>query len=187
MAEPKFDPWTHVRTIHDLAGDEVISALQKEIRRGNVENAAMLAYEMVATSPEFEEKLWDRLAVISVEDIGFGEVNAPLLIHALDELKEHFDYGVGDRVLFALHAVRYLASRKKDRGSDEMLSWIKYAVTQQNARPSIPDYALDMHTARGRALGRGVEHFLNQGAQVAPEWEERDKSYREKLLQVMRD
>jgi replication-associated recombination protein RarA len=187
MADMKFDPWTRVRTMHDLPADEVISALQKEIRRGNVENAVMLAYEMIATSPELEQKLWDRLAVISVEDIGFGEVNAPLLIHALEELSHHFDYGAGDRALFAVHAVRYLASCQKDRSSDEMLSWIKYAVTDQNARPSIPDYALDMHTTRGKALGRGVKHFLEQGAQVAPEWAERDKTYREKLLQVMKD
>ena len=78
MAEQNFDPWTWALTIHDLAADEVISALQKEIRRGNEENSAMLAYEMVATSPELERKLWDRLAVISVEDIGFGEGNVPL-------------------------------------------------------------------------------------------------------------
>ena len=70
----------------------------------------MLAYEMVATSPEMERKLWDRLAVISVEDVGFGEVNAPVFIHALEELSRHFDYGAGDRQLFAIHAVRYLAT-----------------------------------------------------------------------------
>jgi replication-associated recombination protein RarA len=187
MTDAIFDPWTRIRTLHDLPADEVISALQKEIRRGNVENAAMLAYEMVATSPELERKLWDRLAVISVEDIGFGEVNAPLLIHALEELSHHFDYGTGDRALFAIHAVRYLATRQKDRSSDEMLNWIKYSVNKQNARPSIPDYAVDMHTARGSELGRGLRHFLEQGAQIAPEWSERDKTYREKLLELIDD
>lgn len=40
------DPWTQVKTRHDLAADQVISALQKEIRRGHTENAALLAYEM---------------------------------------------------------------------------------------------------------------------------------------------
>ncbi len=187
MADVGFDPWTRVRTLHDMPADEVISALQKEIRRGNVENAAMLAYEMVATSPELEQKLWDRLAVISVEDIGFGEVNAPLMIHALEELSHHFGYGAGDRVLFAIHAVRYLASRQKDRSSDEMLNWIKYAITHENARPVIPDYALDMHTARGNQMGHGVRHFLEHGAQISPEWAERDTTYREKLLKVIQD
>jgi len=187
MAEQPFDPWTQVRTLHDLAADEVISALQKEIRRGNEENAAMLAYEMVSTSPELEHKLWDRLAVISVEDIGFGEVSAPVLLHALEELSHHFEYGAGDRALFAIHAVRYLATRQKDRSSDEMLNWLKFATANQGALPVIPDYALDMHTARGNAMGRGLPHFLEQGAQVAPEWSQRDQTYRNRLLDALKD
>lgn len=186
MTEP-FDPWTRARTVHDLAADEVISALQKEIRRGNQENAAMLAYEMVATSPELERKLWDRLAVISVEDVGFGELDAPVLIHALETLSHRFEYGAGDRTLFAIHAVRYLATRQKDRSSDEMLNWLKRAVEQEGARPTIPDYALDMHTARGREMGRGVSHFMHEGAQINPEWSGRDKTYRERLLQVLKE
>ena len=52
MATGNVDPWVKVRTRHDFAADEVISALQKEIRRGNTENAALLAYEMATTSPE---------------------------------------------------------------------------------------------------------------------------------------
>jgi replication-associated recombination protein RarA len=64
------DPWVDVKTRHGLAADEVISALQKEIRRGQVENAALLAYEMVTTSPELEAFLWRRLLVISIEDPG---------------------------------------------------------------------------------------------------------------------
>ncbi len=187
MAQPNFDPWSHSRTRHDLPADEVISALQKEIRRGNQENAAMLAYEMIVTSPELERKLWDRLAVISVEDVGMGEPHAPMLIHALEELSRHFQYGAGDRALFAIHAVRYLATRPKDRSSDEMLGWIRYTLMNQGTLPVIPDYAVDMHTARGAAMGRGMRHFLEEGAQVSPEWAERDKTYRERLLELTRD
>ena len=42
MAKDKRDPWVSVRTRHDFAADEVISALQKEIRRSNTENAALI-------------------------------------------------------------------------------------------------------------------------------------------------
>jgi replication-associated recombination protein RarA len=185
MSRGVFDLWARARTVHDLPADEVISALQKEIRRGNVENAAMLAYEMLATSPELERKLWDRLAVISVEDVGFGQVNAPILIHALEELSNHFAYGEGDRALFAIHAVRYLASSQKDRSSDEMLGWIRNAVEKEGARPAIPDYALDMHTTRGSAMGRGLRHFMEVGAQVSPEWAERDKAYRARMMELL--
>ncbi len=75
------DPWTRVQTRHGFAADEVISALQKEIRRGQAENAALLAYEMMTTSAELEAKMWQRLLVISVEDIGWGDVQAPNLVY----------------------------------------------------------------------------------------------------------
>lgn len=182
-----FDPWTQVKTIHGLAADEVISALQKEIRRGNAENACLLAYELVATSEDLERKLWDRLCVISVEDVGFGEPAAPVLIEALERMTHRYRYGEGDRALFAIHATRYLAARQKDRSSDEMLNWIKRAMEDEGLRPAIPDYALDMHTARGQAMGRGVRHFLEEGARVAPELANRDAHYREKLLQQIGD
>ena len=38
------DPWVNVKTFNGFQADHVISALQKEIRRGNTENAALLAY-----------------------------------------------------------------------------------------------------------------------------------------------
>jgi replication-associated recombination protein RarA len=176
-----FDPWTQVKTIHGFAVDEVISALQKEIRRGNVENAALLALEMVDTSSDLERKLWDRLCVISVEDIGFGDPQAPVLIHALESMTHRYHYGEGDRALFAIHAVRYLATRHKDRSSDEMLNWMRQAMND-GLRPVIPEYALDMHTARGQQMGRDVKHFLEQGAQISPELPDRERRYREQLL-----
>src|SRR5436190_8947307 len=102
------DPWTRVRTANDLPADEVISALQKEIRRGNTENAALIAYEMLITSPEMEAYLWGRLQVISVEDVGTGNVNVPVLIETLFHMHSRFPRTQGDRFLFAIHAVRVL-------------------------------------------------------------------------------
>jgi replication-associated recombination protein RarA len=175
VTEHRSDPWTRVRTAHGLAADEVISALQKEIRRGNVENAALLAYEMAHTSPELELYLWDRLSVISVEDVGFGDVLAPILIRSLEQLSHRFERHRGDRYLFVIHAVRYLASRLKDRSTDEMYNWMAHVVEEQGLLPEIPDYALDMHTARGRTMGRGKRHFLEIGALVSPEQPDRTR------------
>jgi len=74
-SEHRRDPWVDVRTRHDFPADEVISALQREIRRGNTESGALLAYEMVTTSPEMEAYLWRRLLAISVEDVGLGSAS----------------------------------------------------------------------------------------------------------------
>jgi replication-associated recombination protein RarA len=181
------DPWVKVRTRHDLPADEVISALQKELRRGNVENAAMLAYEMFTTSPELEEKLWSRLQVIAVEDVGAGDWQAPVLVNTLYIMSQRFDRASfpPDRGLFAIHAVRYLATRNKDRSSDEMYNWIRHNIEEKNQLPVIPDYALDMHTARGQAMGRGPQHFYEEGSRIAPELAERELKYRQSLLDLI--
>lgn len=175
-------PWEKVRTCHDLPADQVISALQKEIRRGHTENAVLLAYEMLSTSEELEDLFWQRLQVISVEDICYGQKSAPVLIIALFQMHLNFPRTQGDRFLFAIHAVRYLAQCVKDRSSDEMFSWLKHAVDKDGLRPIIPDYAIDMHTGEGRNRGRGVRHFLEEGAKIAPELADRDRRYRERLL-----
>ncbi|HEC22691.1 MAG TPA: AAA family ATPase [Chloroflexi bacterium] len=179
------DPWVDVRTYHGLPADQVISALQKEIRRGNTENAALLAYEMVITSPALEDYLWYRLMVISVEDIGFGEPQAPVLINALYQMLSTFDRGAGERKLFAVHAVRYLCGCQKDRSSDEMVIWMSHAVESGEIRPQIPDYALDMHTAKGQEMGRGRRHFFEEGARLNPELPDRDRTYHERIMKML--
>lgn len=175
------DPWTLVRTLHDFPADEIISALQKEIRRGNTENAALIAYEMLTTSAELEAYLWQRLQVISVEDIGLGNPNAPLLVETLYQMHQRLPRPRGDRYLYAIHAVRFLCGCAKERGSDDLLNWVKRSVESGAASPVIPDYAIDMHTQRGQAMGRDYAHFLNEASKVQPETASRDTTYLERL------
>ena len=77
------DPWASVRTAHGFAADEVISALQKEIRRGHAENAAVLAFEMLSTSAELEAMLAE--AVFG--SCGSGAKAKPLSITSEDGRK----------------------------------------------------------------------------------------------------
>jgi replication-associated recombination protein RarA len=185
MPAKKRDPWVDVKTFHGLPADQVISALQKEIRRGHTENAVLLGHEMLITSPALEDYLWYRLMVISVEDVGFGEPRAPVLVNALHQMVGAFDRSVGERKLFAVHAIRYLCGCQKDRSSDEMTAWVTYAVAREEASASIPDYALDMHTAEGQARGRGVRHFYEEGAKLAPELPGRDLTYRQRIMEML--
>ena len=64
------------KTKHGLMADEVISGLQKSIRRSMTELACRYAYELYTTSPVLLEKLWSRLLTISVEDVGFGNLDS---------------------------------------------------------------------------------------------------------------
>jgi replication-associated recombination protein RarA len=179
------DPWVNVKTFNGFQADHVISALQKEIRRGHEENAALLAYEMIITSPALEDYLWHRLQVISVEDIGFGEPLAPVLVRSLFEMNEACDRAVGERRLYAIHAVRYLCACRKDRSSDEMINWINHASESGKLLPVIPDYALDMHTAEGQKKGRGRRYFFEEASRTSPEVPDRDRTYLERIMKML--
>jgi hypothetical protein len=176
------DPWTRVESRHGIVVDELRSALQKSIRRGMLENALMVGYELFETGPEAERLLWERLRVIAVEDVGFGRIDAPVLVDALERMHRDFPWPSGERFLFAAHAIRVLATSQKDRTTDELAGWISHRVDVEDARPEVLDVALDVHTRRGQLMGRGIAHFLTQGARVENEVPDRDLTYRRRLL-----
>ena len=181
-----YDPWQRVKTIGGFDADLLISALQKEIRRGHEENAVLVAYELFTTSLPLEDYLWARLHVISVEDIGFANTNAPLLIYALDETRRSLIPGSWDSHIIAVHAVRYLCKSLKDRSSDEMLNWVDKNY-KKGLRPEIPTYAYDKHTKAGQEMGKNDHDFYYEGSTVSPEWKDRDKTYRERLLKMLEE
>lgn len=183
MSNRPRDPWADVKTINGLAADEVISTLQKSIRRGMMENALLVAQEMSATSPEMEEFLWARLTVIAVEDVGLGSRDMPLLVEALYQQHLRFPYGAHDRFLFAAHAIRILATSQKDRTSDELTNWTKGAA-KAGQLPDVPDFAIDMHTRRGQSLGRDDIHFLTEASRVENEIPNRDRTYLDRVINM---
>ncbi|WP_066372128.1 AAA family ATPase [Herbidospora mongoliensis] len=179
------DPWTRVTSLRGFAADELISTLQKSIRRGMLENALLVAREMYESSPELEEQMWSRLLVISCEDTGTGTFSEPVVLDALYRMHQRISREFGDRWLFAAHAVRFLVSRTKDRTTDELGLWAAQALASGERLPEIPDWALDMHTRRGQEMGRDLSHFLHEGSKVENELPGRDTSYREQLLDVV--
>lgn len=181
------DPWQRTTTEHGFAADEVISALQKSIRRGMVENALLLGWEMFVTSPEMEKMLWSRLCVISVEDVGLGNAQAPILVDTLYRMHSRYDRPLGDRFLFAAHAIRVMASSEKDRTSDDMVNWASKSINLGERLPEIPDVALDMHTRRGAEMGRDYRWFMEEASRVIPEIANKDQTYRTWILDALKD
>ena len=180
------DPWQRTTTEHGFPADEVISALQKSIRRGMAENALLLGWEMYLTSPEMEAMLWSRLGVISVEDVGYGNLDAPVLVETLFQMHQRYVYPGHDRFLFAAHAIRVMAGGKKDRSTDDMVSWARQAVALGEARAEIPDFALDMHTRRGAEMGRDYRWFIEEASRVIPEIPDKDQTYRSWILDALK-
>jgi replication-associated recombination protein RarA len=178
-----YDPWRGIISRNGIQGDLLISALQKSIRRGLVEEAVAVAYEMYITSEQFEDKLWRRLLAISVEDVGFGDLSAPVLIHALNQMRKEFPYTDADRPIFFMHAIRFLATAQKDRTSDNLKNII-ITEFEYGRTPVIPDFAMDMHTEKGRAMGRDFKHFLQEGSLVENELPV-NENYKERLMSLL--
>ncbi len=185
MAEfMSYDPWRNLTSRNGIPGDELVSALQKSIRRADEATATRVAYEMYITSEQFEDKMWRRLNAISVEDIGFGNPYAPILIHTLDQMRKKFPYNDGDRPLFFVHAIRFLCRQKKERSSDCLKNIINMEFAQ-GYKPEIPDYAYDMHTGKGREMGRDILDFLDIRSKVTPLADDYDPTYENQMREML--
>lgn len=181
------DPWQRTTTTNGFNADEVISALQKSLRRGMLENAILLGWEMFLTSPELEEILWSRLCVIAVEDVGAGNPNLPVLVETLYTQHLRYPRPAGDRFLFAAHAIRMIAGSTKDRTSDDLVNWARRSVELGENLPEIPDIALDMHTRRGQEMGRDYRFFMEEASKVIPEIPDKDQTWRNWILKALDD
>ena len=178
------DPWTYVTSAHGIPVDELVSALQKSIRRGMLDNALLVAREMYESSEAVEEHMWMRLSVISCEDTGDGSFTEPVLINSLYEMHKRLDRSFGDRWLFAVHAVRFLAGRTKDRTTDELANLAVHRI-RSGQLPEIPDWVLDMHTKRGQELGRDVEDFWTTYSHIENEKPGRDHRYLDEIKELL--
>jgi len=177
------DPYSHLVSPHGIPVDELVSVLQKEIRRSHVDNAVLAAYEMYITSPEVAQHLWRRLRLISVEDVGMGLPLGPVLI---DALHGDFDATPGGDWMMACHAVRILAMAPKDRTSSEHADWVATKVALGEALVQVPDYAYCVHTRAGQQLERGLVQWWENGARVNDELPAADHRYRDELIAIHR-
>jgi replication-associated recombination protein RarA len=173
------DPYSQIVSPHGIPVDDLVAVLQKEIRRGHIDNAVLAAYEMFTTSPDVAQHLWWRLRIIAVEDVGTGLPLAPVLIDVL-----HGNPG-GDWMM-ACHAVRLLASAPKDRTSSEHADWVATKVGLGEALVEVPDYAHCVHTRAGQEMGRGLVQWWENGAQVRNELPTADHRYRDELIEIHR-
>ena len=177
------DPWSRVLSPRGIPVDQLVSVLQKSIRRSEVDEAVLAAYEMHATSPEVGAHLWRRLRLIAVEDVGMGAPLAPVLLR---ELQSDYEASDGTDWMQVVHAVRYLATSAKDRTSSEHADYVRMAVESGDVVLAVPDHALCVHTRQGQLLGRGLVQWWEHGAQVRDELPAADHRYREALLEVCR-
>jgi hypothetical protein len=165
---------------------EVLSALQKAIRRGNARMACYWAVELYESG--FGPHLWNRLLVISAEDC-WGTVTQHIEalrqeVKALESADKHVNkYKDGSKgkplnVLFVLKATYLLATASKNRDVDNFycLVYQPAAIPEKelladleaskDVKEPIPPEAFDKHTVEGKkrlqAMGWSEKQMTEQ-------------------------
>lgn len=158
---------------------EASSTLQKAIRRGEEKDALYFTVELFNSG--YDNYIWKRLKIMVSEDIGLAE---PLMPSIIDSLYNHYlwqkklkDKNKPER-LFLIQAVVQMCRCKKSR----LIDWLVVRIWREHdeVRREVPDYAYDIHTRKGKQMGRGIEHFYEQGGHLENHAEqpgERDAKY----------
>lgn len=147
-----------------------MSAFQKSIRRCIEDETVFWGIELYESG--FTGHLWNRIFIIAHEDIGLAEDNFTSKIISLkqahDYLEKHRPQKVSKKLVM-LQTFILLANAKKSRYTDLAYSvyWAQHdKKAKQNGGHPIPDYAYDMHTRKGKAMGRGLDHFYESSALI---------------------
>ena len=146
--------------------DEVISSLQKEIRRGNELMATYWAFEL--NDSGFWRYLFRRLTVISGEDLGLANIQGLILVSStytsllLQNAKQKI-VQVDNNIIGLV--VSYLARSPKSRHID-YLGGVILKRKEKGWKPQIPGYAKDQHTSIGKAMGKDDNEFFREGSRI---------------------
>ena len=156
-------------TVRGYEYSEVVSALQKAIRRSDAEQAMYWSVELEASN--FGEAMWRRLRVIASEDVGIAAPGIASEVRALYDNWSDFRKRREDRQrswrLFTSHAVLALVSAPKSRTVDSALITFWAEIDRGDApRLEIPDWAVDKHCLRGKKRGRSWDHFWTVGSML---------------------
>lgn len=127
-----------------------VSVMIKELRRGKEMEALYWARQIEEGG--FYKYVWRRLAIFCAEDVGLGNPLAITVVQALwnayETAKRDSSKGTPDGNLITM-AVLMLARSEKNRECDHLKNAV-HSMVKHGWKPTIPDYAVDMHTREGR-------------------------------------
>ena len=157
-------------TKHGLPAMACVSAMQKAIRRGMEKEAMEFAVELMHTSKAFHSMVCNRLEVICHEDLDTLAAPwvVPFVSTALTQSRERYAKSGGEARLMVGNAIRMMCHSPKSRAGCHFGAAIGLREVLEDYAPEIPDWANDQHTLAGRRLGRGIDHFREEGAKLHP-------------------
>src|SRR6185312_4989131 len=83
----------------------------------------------------------------------------PFVAASLAASRERYSKSIGEARLMVGNAIRMMCRSPKSRSGCHFGAAIGLRSMLEDFAPTIPDYALDMHTMKGKAMGRGLDHF----------------------------
>ncbi|MGX9426416.1 MULTISPECIES: hypothetical protein [Bradyrhizobium] len=128
------------------------------------------AIELMHTSKAFHTMVCNRLEVICHEDLDTLAAPHvfPFVAASLAASRERYSKSIGEARLMVGNAIRIMCRSPKSRAGCHFAAAIGLRSMLEGHVPEIPDFALDQHTLEGRKLGRGLDHFRNEGAKLIP-------------------
>lgn len=158
---------SEIKTKGGYALDEVVSALQKSIRRGEEEAAMFWSLELVDSG--YGKYLWKRLMIIAAEDIGIAEPSVLSFVVngwlATKETTESFSKPRGMKTEFIGPVILVMCRAQKCREGDDF-AWYIGERRERGWKLEIPDFAVDYHTDRGRKMGRGEAFWFSDASRL---------------------
>jgi replication-associated recombination protein RarA len=163
-----------------------LSAMQKCIRRGMEKEAMQFACELLHTSKGYHTMVCNRLEIISHEDIDTAADPriVPFVKAAVCQAKAWYTTDImkiGKSRMAIGNAIRLMCRAVKSREGDHFQAAIGFAGLLNGFVPTIPDWANDGHTIKGKAMGRGVDYFRAESTRLEPPAEKdayEDDAYR---------
>ena len=159
-----------LRTKRDYDFYEVASALQKSIRRADETVAGYFAMELFASG--FSKYCWKRLLTISAEDVEEPVTREILALHSAFEMINDKANKEKGRI-FISKAVIILCRAVKSRDPDHLQNLVydkKIGITDQEIESmlkdaseytgEVPEYTFDIHTKKGRKMGKTKKQFF---------------------------
>jgi len=155
---------------------EVASLLQKTLRRGDTELAARAANELF---PKYTNYVWNRLMTVSAEDCASLVTTEIVALYDAWEKVNAGKSGKDKGRVFIAKAIVILAKCKHSRDADELnllisdrypedsfaaevISAVEEKIGIDSESFAIPDYVYDVHTRRGKRLGKTKPQFLRE-------------------------